>query len=227
MKTFLLFIPALLIFVGCSRPCPRDIKIGEVYFSPATLALLPESNPPSRMEFQNMNGDVLVFNNQQKTWINKYQIPVETLCERGEFLDKTTQTRYFEAPALYAYFTTDDQQYTLQYDYGIINTGMYGSEKDTVLHEQMTVSGQKTGTPAYVGGVIYLSHLRGNEAKIPAFVTMGENARLLADTLIGGRTLYNVFTPSKLTETHLRVFYSAKNGIEAFTLSNGEVWLRK
>lgn len=173
-----------------------------------------------------MKGNTLKFVSETNYWKRITQINVETGCSGDPSHQVRPQYLYFDAPLCFATYLTDDKQYWLSYEYRLVNSGLYGKVEDTLFHEQLFAFGYKEGKP-FDTSLLLLTSLRGNESRLPYSVQLSENVRFLSDTIIGNKTLYNVYTQRTTIEEYFRIFFSAKNGIEAFTLANGEIWLRK
>ncbi|MBK8621228.1 MAG: hypothetical protein IPN79_05565 [Saprospiraceae bacterium] len=227
MKIYIYFVVIAISF-SCARPCPKDIKLDEVFFTQKTSeGYLPKEDPKDVLIFQNSSGVELRFTNQNPKWNTTYRIEVETLCERGDFLDRTTQTKYIDAPGHHAYYVSTDQMYTLAIDASVQNAGQYGNVSDTILYDFFSVWGQKIGTPAFTGGASKVTSDRGNGNRLPEFVFANDNMVMIADTTIEGRSFKNIFTHPYSDILNYRIFYSREKGIEAFLLNNGEFWFLK
>jgi hypothetical protein len=220
-----------LLLQFCARPCPKDIKIGTLDFSGSTEAWLPANQQVESMTFKNTAGTTLTFTNANTGWKNKRtQLPIETLCERGDYLDKTTQISYYDVEAVNLYYQAPNNTsptHTLEVSARFSNAGPYGVRSDTAFYESVSVSGQFLGTTPRVGGISLLSNERGNSAKIPQFEYQGQRFRMIADTTVGGRNLKDVWTNAgtEATQTFF-VFYTKLKGVEAFVYDS-EVWLRE
>ncbi|MBK7524860.1 MAG: hypothetical protein IPI53_12085 [Saprospiraceae bacterium] len=221
---FFIFITWL---ISCARPCPKDIQVDEVFFQKSTSDLLPQGSVTTPIIFENATGDNLILKNQSSVWPSHYQIDVATLCERGDFLDKTVQTEYIKAPGYNMSYVSDDHQINLNMSFYIYNASSVQALKDTVLYEECSVWGQKSGEPVYTGGLSVITSTRGNDEKIPQYILNNQNVRFIPDTLINGKVLQNVYTNYLIQNKNMSVFYTVKNGIEGFAFSNGETWLRK
>lgn len=227
MEKIFLLTAIILLCVSCDKPCPRSIKIGEVFFSEPTMVLLPENEPTRSLIFENEAGENLVFSNQNQVWQNVFQIDVETICEEGEFPGKNIQTHYFSAPVFQAIYKTADQEYSLNLQFVMRNVGVYGNKNDTILYEEFSVWGQKYGSDPFIGGFTLLTDTRGNDLKIPDEIQNNQNWRFLGDTILNNKPLYSLYTNVVTQTRNLYIFYRVQNGLEAFTLTNGEVWTRK
>ena len=216
-----------LLFIQCARPCPKDIEIGAIMIGDKTKAFLPASQETKTMTFKNSDGTQLVF---QSTFFNgnhTYNLPVETLCERGEFLDKTSQTVFFVVQSKRWEYETSDKNYTLSVDLDLDAIGQYGDRKDTVFYEKVAVWGQKINNPTRVGRIAILSDERGNSAKITDLQRQNANLyQIITDTTLNGRQIKNAYVPVNNGSQSLFIFYTKANGIEAFT-TDTEVWTRQ
>ncbi len=227
MKIYIFFVLITLAY-SCARPCPKDIKLDEVFLTQQSNSeYLPTEDPKDILIFENSSGQELQFTDQNPKWKTTYRIEVETLCERGDFLDKTTQTKYIDAPGYHAYYVSKDQLYTLAIDASVQNAGQYGNVSDTILYDFFSVWGQKIGTPAFTGGASKVTSDRGNGNRLPEFVFANDNMVMIADTTIEGRSFKNIFTHPQSDILNFRIFYSREKGIEAFLLNNGEFWFLK
>ncbi len=225
----LIFITTVLFAFSssCARRCPDDIDLGNVNLSTASLDFLPASQKTATMTFVNAGGQTLVFNASAGGGESRFPYSVETLCERGDFLDKTVQTADFQAQAFHYDFKTTGNTYTMNIDLMPQNTGTYGSRNDTIFYETFAVWGQKLTDPTRVGSLTVLTHERGNDNKISA--TLRENTnhyQIVADTVLLGRHIQQAFVPANDGKQALFIFYTKTNGIEAFT-TDTEVWVRQ
>ncbi len=177
------------------------------------------------MTFQRTDGQTITLNRHTNT--NSSDMPVETLCERGDYLDKTTQVAKFTASNRYMGFSTPDNSYTLDLRLDISNLGAYGSATDTVLMETFAVWGQKTNAPIRVGTTSIITSERGNANKITnAQREQATDYRVVADTTLNGKQISNAFVTRGDGIHTLYIFYTKTNGIEAFT-SDTETWIRQ
>jgi predicted pyridoxine 5'-phosphate oxidase superfamily flavin-nucleotide-binding protein len=215
-----------VLLAQCARKCPDDINLGDLNLHASTLAFLPDAQKVQKMTFTNTNGQQISFNNVSDGE-KRFQFDIETLCDRGDFLDRTVQTAYFNAQTFHYYYNADNGAYTLAVDVQPNNAGPYGKRQDTLFYESFAAWGQKLTTPVRVGSVSVLSDERGNTAKLSADVrTQNNRYRFLSDTVIGGQVLSNVYLNARDSTQSLFVFYSKARGIEAFT-TDTEVWVRK
>jgi hypothetical protein len=226
---YLAFILASLLLWQCERPCPADINLGDLNLSGSTRAFVPTGQRVDQMTFVNATGQKLTFNNVSgSTQAKRFQLNVETMCQRGDLLDKTAQTAYFNAESIHLYYQSGTPNYTLAVDAQPENAGAYGSKNDTVFYETFAVSGQRIDAPSQVGSLRLLSSERGNSAKIPDQTrTNNMDFRLVGDTTILGKNIKNAWTTSSDGPHTLYVFYTQSTGIEAFTTKNGEQWIRQ
>lgn len=227
MKKHLLFFGlAGVLFTQCARKCPDDINLGDLNLQAATLSFLPDAQKVQKMTFTNTNGQQITFNNVSDGE-KRFQFDIETLCERGDFLDKTVQTAYFNAQTFHYYYNADNGAYTLAVDIQPNNAGNYGKRQDTLFYESFAAWGQKLTTPVRVGVVSVLTDERGNSAKLGVDVWVQHNRhRFVGDTVLGGQNLSQVYVNAKDSTQTLFVFYTKARGIEAFTTET-ETWLRK
>lgn len=226
MKQLLLLFAASLFFTNCARKCPADINLGNLNLQSTTLSYLPQNQKVNSMTFVNAAGQTLVFTNASEGE-SQVHFPVETLCERGDFLDKTVQTSGFTAQTIHYYYATPSQTYTLAIDIMPTNAGSYGSVNDTVYYESIAVWGQKTLAPPRVGALSVLTDERGNSAKITQSIRENTNRfQTVTDTILNGRHIVNALAPVNDGNQTLFVFYTKENGIEAFTTET-EVWTRQ
>lgn len=226
MKQLLLLFAASLFFTNCARKCPADINLGNLNLHNTTLSYLPESQKVNTMTFVNTTGQTLVFTNTSEGE-TRVHFPVETLCERGDFLDKTVQTSGFNAQTIHYYYATPSQTYTLAIDMMPTNAGSYGNVSDTIYYESMAVWGQKILAPTRVGSLSVLTDERGNSAKITQSIRDNTNRfQTIADTTLNGRHIVNALVPVNDGNQTLFVFYTKEKGIEAFTTET-EVWIRQ
>ena len=216
-----------LLFIQCARPCPKDIEIGTITIGSTTNAFLPASQATKTMTFKNSDGTQLVFQSTFANGSHTYNLPVETLCERGDFLDKTSQTVFFVVQSKRWEYETSDKNYTLSVDIDLDQIGQYGDRKDTIFYEKVAVWGQKINNPTRVGRIAILSDERGNSAKITDVQRQNANFyQIIADTTLNGRQIKNAYVPVNDGSQSLFIFYTKANGIEAFT-TDTETWTRE
>ena len=216
-----------LLFIQCARPCPKDIEIGTITIGSTTNAFLPASQATKTMTFKNSDGTQLVFQSTFANGSHTYNLPVETLCERGDFLDKTSQTVFFVVQSKRWEYETSDKNYTLSVDLDLDQIGQYGNRKDTIFYEKVAVWGQKINNPTRVGRIAILSDERGNSAKITDVQRQNANFyQIIADTTLNGRQIKNAYVPVNDGSQSLFIFYTKANGIEAFT-TDTETWTRE
>ena len=225
-QLFAVSITIALFSAHCARPCPKDIELGTLTLDSNSRSFLPVSQEVQTMQFTNAAGAALSFSSTNKG-VSDTEVPVETLCQRGDYLDKTAQvSKYITSTKRWSYATAAND-YTLDIQLDIENLGAYGSPNDTVFIEKFVTWGQKIATPARVGTMSILTSERGNTAKISD--TQRQNYtkfQFVADTVLNGRTITNAYITPKDGNQSLFIFYTKANGIEAFT-TDTEVWLRQ
>jgi hypothetical protein len=228
MRFLLFFVVFSMLLARCAKPCPSDVNLGALNLTPASRAFLPAAQQVETMTFVNTDGAKMNFQNQSGSIGNKpFQLNVETMCQRGDFLDKTAQTAYYNADAYHLYYRSTDQNYTLSIDLMLENAGEYGSRSDTAFYETLGIAGQKLSAPTRVGSLRILSSERGNEAKIGNMIRQNNNEfRIVADTTILGRPLQNLWVAADNGNHPFVIFYSKIRGIEAFTTPEG-AWVRE
>jgi hypothetical protein len=229
MQSFkIVFLLSTLFFFQCARPCPADIKLGELNLSTASKSFFPAALQVQEMTFKNATGEKLTFKNNNPDWNKRTQLDVETLCQRGDFLDRTAQSSFFAGESYHLNFDTPNKDYTIEINLTHSNIGTYGKLADTIFYETFTAYGQRLTAPTQVGGTTVLTSLRGNDAKVtPAFIAGVDNFVFVADTTLLGQAIQNVWVTPKGKNWTLFMFYSKEKGIEGFTTENGEVWLRE
>jgi hypothetical protein len=229
MQSFkIVFLFVAVFFFQCARRCPKDISLGEINLSTATKSFFPPALQVQEMTFKNAANEKLTFKNTDTDWNKRSNRDVETLCERGDFLDKTVQTNYLSSESYHLYFDTPNKDYTIEINIGLSNIGTYGKVADTIFYETFTAYGQRLTAPTQVGGTTVLTSLRGNEDKVtPAFIAGVDNYVFVADTTLLGQPIKNVWVTPIGKNWTLFMFYSKEKGIEGFTTENGEVWLRE
>jgi hypothetical protein len=222
------FLLATFFLFQCARRCPADIKLGEINLLPASKSFLPTALQVEEMTFKNAMNEKLVFKNNNPDWKKRVPQNIETLCERGDYLDKTSQVSYLDGESYHFYYNTPNQDYTIEINLTHSNIGTYGALADTIFYETFTVYGQRITEPTQVGGTTILTSLRGNDAKVtPAFIAGMDNFVFVPDTTLLGQPIQNVWVTPKGKNWTLFMFYSKEKGIEGFTTENGEVWLRE
>ena len=218
---------AVLLFSFCARRCPDDIDLGNVDLQNSSLAFLPASQKTETMTFGNIDGQKLVFKATAGSGESRFPYSVETLCERGDFLDKTVQTANYNAQAFHYDFKTVDNNYTLNIDLMPQSAGTYGNRNDTIFYETFAAWGQKLTEPTRVGSFSILTHERGNEALLSETLRNNTNHyQIIADTVLLGRHIQNAYVPANDGKQALFIFYTKSGGIEAFT-TDAEVWVRE
>jgi hypothetical protein len=216
-----------LLLIGCAVPCPRDEKVGSLKYSSTTIPFVKGGALDKSMSFKEAKGKVLEFKFKLDKIASEVKIPVETLCERGDFLDKTTQIKYFAYEGYLLDYESLDGQYTLNYKVSIDNVGDYGKEADTLLYETVSAYGQKLSLPAEVGNFNFISSLRGNDIRIKAKLTNStDNFTFLGKVTLQGKVFENIYATQENDANTLRLFIQKEKGIVAFTTKSGEVWLR-
>jgi hypothetical protein len=229
MKLRLFYFGLIVLLVRCARPCPADIKLGDLNLSAATRAFVPAGQRVDQLVFTNAAGQKLTFtNNSGSAQAKRFQLNVETLCQRGDFLDKTAQTAYFNAESYHLYYQSGSPNYTLSVGAQPENAGTYGSRSDTVFYEVFSASGQRLDAPTQVGSLRLLPSERGNGAKIPEQTRVNNTEfRFVADTSILGKNIKNTWVTADNGKHSFFIFYTKELGIEAFTTKNGEQWVRQ
>lgn len=213
---------------SCAKRCPADIKISSLNLSSKTTSYLPKTQRVETMDFKDKDGNILTFKNQNPDWAKRSQLDVETLCERGDFLDKTVQTAYFDTEAYHFYYRSTDGIYSIGIDLQLNNDNFTGSRKDTVLYETFAVSMFGTGPKSANGAINILTDSHGNEAKIDAAKQNALNIyRFIADTTLNGQKLKNIYVTPEGQNRNIFLFYSKEKGLEAFVNENNVVWLKK
>ncbi len=219
----------VFIFFGlgsCAVPCPRDKKAGEIALSAEARSFIPLGEHISPLTFVNADGVSKVFVSNPKDVDTKAKIPIEILCERGDFLDKTTQIQYIEVPSVHLFYTDNEQKYTLALDVSIKNIGSK-SLADTVFVDDVSAWVQKLDGPSQNGSMSYCPSVRGRGNNVDVIRYLESvDFRIIADTTILGKRLTNVYTNASPSE-NVRVFLSKGQNIQAFTTKDGEVWVRK
>jgi hypothetical protein len=217
-----------LAFYSCAVPCPRDKKITDINFTAPTRNWLTTVDKLKTMTFVNTEGKSISFVLPVVDMGARDRVAVETLCERGDFLDKTTQVRYYDAQGIHVFAQSDDQRYTLALDARIANYGQYGNPQDTIFVEDINAWAQRIKEPNLNGGVTIVTNARKNESHPSVLPRIAEqNFRILADTIINGRQIKNCITQNLNNNADIHIFYTAANGFEAFTTKDGETWVRK
>ncbi len=222
---FLIAITAL----HCAKPCPVDINLGDLKLDPSSVAFIPTVQQVKTIKFRNGTGQKMEFTNASiGEGLKFFELPVETLCQRGDFVDKTAQTVFFKADQYNIYYQSDNLQYTLSLNLQPENAGEYGLRNDTIFYEVLGMAGQKIPAPAQVGSMHILTSERGNTAKISDNIRQNNNQyELLPDTTILGRNIKNAYVTPKNGQHTLFIFYTKLNGFEAFTTAGGEQWVRE
>jgi hypothetical protein len=226
MKKHTLVLSMLAILAThCARPCPKDQDLGALSLTATGQSFLPTKQDVATMTFQSADGQTLNFNRHTNT--SRSDEPVETLCERGDYLDKTTQVAKFTINNRYMGYTTPDNNYTLDLRLDVDNLGNYGSAADTVFFETFAVWGQRINAPVRVGTTSLIMHERGNSNEITA--TQRQQAtdfRFVADTTLNNKPIKDAYVTRGDGNHTLFIFYTKTNGIEAFT-TDTEVWVRQ
>lgn len=226
MRNIFFAVMTLTFFAKCAIPCPPDKKEGTLNFSADTRSFLPEKQKVNEMTFENTDGRQLVFVNNNPDWNKRAKIGVEILCERGDFLDKTVQSAYYDVESVHLFYvngTSTEQHYNINIDLVFEHIGN-GTKADTAFFETVTVWGQRLLNPIATGGSMLSMNTRGNDSRIPAFHKTNQS-HFVADTIIANRRIQNAFVALD-TVDKFKVFYTKQNGVEAFTTPI-EAWIRK
>lgn len=217
----------LLSILSCAVPCPRDVKEGSIEFSASSKSFLPTAQSLTPITFVNEKGESLVFSAATTQIFDKTQLITEILCERGDFLDKTTQVKYIEAPSSHIWYTTPSGNYTLAIDVVIDGFDSSKTVNDTALVETATVWAQQINK-GQNGSINKVTSYRGNKNNInfDSRFNAFDDYRIIADTTILNVKLKNVIVNRNPSES-MHLYYEEGNGIVAFTTRDGEVWVKK
>jgi hypothetical protein len=230
MMRGILFFSSLTFLVftfGCAKRCPADINLGKLNLSQPTISFLPTTQRTETMQFSDNNGAILTFKNQNPDWAKRTKLDVEVLCDRGDFLDKTTQTAFFNTESYHLYYRSTDEQYSIGIDLQLHNDNFTGARKDTVLYETFAVSMYGVGPKSPNGVISILTDIHGNENKIEkARQDASTIARFVADTTIAGRNLKNVYVTPNGQNRNIFLFYTKAKGLEAFWVDE-KIWFRQ
>jgi hypothetical protein len=222
------FIVCGAILFSCATPCPKDIKAGSVNINSETTSFIPVGDNINPVVFVNKEGKKITFRAYSSDVNSKARIPIETLCSKGEFLDKTEQTRYIEVPSTHLNYNDDEQKYTLALDIGIQSIGTSGKASDTVFVEEAGAWMQKLDGNAQHGSVSLMTSDRGRSGHrdVLSFKNSTNDYRIIPDTTILGKRLTNAYVNVSAFED-MRIFLEKGKNVQAFTTKDGEVWIRK
>ena len=220
---FFSLLLASLLAIQCAKRCPKDINLGDIDLQSTTRSWLPAAQKVNSMTFSRTDGMQQTFTNNS-SGEERFEYAVETLCERGDFLDKTVQTAYFNAQSIHYNYNSGDGKYTLSLDIMPSNAGDYGSRSDTLFYESLAVWGQKISEPSRVGSFTVLTSDRGNTLS-QTLLDNTNHFAMVADTVLNGKVIKNAWVPASDGKQTLFVFYTKENGIEAFT-TDTEIWTR-
>ncbi len=226
MKNTVLSLLCAFLLIKCTIPCPPDKKIGTLNFSDETKTFFPVSQQVNDMVFENIKGEQLIFKNRNPQWNKRGKHDVETLCEKGGFLDNTVQSAYYDTESInlsYINGTNTHQQYNLDIQIGFNHLGN-GSKDENAFFETVNIWGQYLLNPTASGGSYIVTNTRGNDGQIPNFYKY-KRSRMIADTVIINQRIKNAFITPDSTDK-LIIFYTQEKGIEAFTTPQ-EAWVRK
>jgi hypothetical protein len=222
------FLGVLITFLSCAIPCPRDKKIGSIQFSTETSSFIPSASNFNLLTFVNEKGETLTFNTTNSEVVTNQKIPVSTLCERGDFLDKTVQIEYLEAPSVNLFYQSNPEKFTLAIDIVIDGHMPNKGIQDTALIERVTVWAQKIGVDSKSGAISIITSNRGNDKHKDLQNTLNQPLQyaIVKDTTILQRKIINAYyNPSKYEG--ITIYYTKENNIEAFVTDDGEMWVRK
>lgn len=221
------FFVFLLLSIGlsCARPCPTSIKQGEVGFSDATKDFVSIYNSLSFLEFENSHKEILRLNEKISHRWDIGQLPLDVLCERGDFIDKTSQITYLETDQLIRSYASIDDKLEFNVAASIANDNpMQGL--DTILYETFTVWMQDL-TLSASGNCQILTSSRGHEDKLSPYISEEfENFRFVPDTIIDGRHLSDLYINQVKTTSEIIIVYNKLRGVECF-ITSAERWMRK
>lgn len=217
-----------VLLLSCAVPCPKNKKVGSVQFSAETESFVPNSSDFKILTFVNEKGETLTFTTMNSSVKTSRKIPVKTLCERGDFLDKTVQIEYLDAPTVNLFYQTSPEKFTLAIDVAfdghMPNTGI----QDTAFIERVSVWAQKIGVDSKSGIMSVITSTRGNEKHKDLQNTLSQPVQynIVKDTTILNRKIkIAYYNPAQ--SNSINIFFSKENGIEAFSTDDGEVWVRK
>jgi hypothetical protein len=220
-------ILSALSWLSCALPCPKNVKIGEVSFHPETQSFVPKQSNFKPLTFVSNNGKTVTFNTQTEKVLDRSSIQIETLCSRGDFLDKTTQISFVEAPAVNLWYTEPSDQFTLSINISLQNLGQNAG--DTILIENVSVWSQDIQNPRLGSGILSIvTNTRGNDdnESVKNFIS-NNNYRIIADTTIAGRNMKNVYTNRVYDVEGTYIYFTKDKGIEGFANTAGQVFIRK
>lgn len=220
---FILF--ASVFYTSCAIKCPKDVEIGKLNLSASTLAFLPIAQKTQQMTFKNNLDSTLIFNNQNTNQDQRTEMIVEILCERGDFLDKTMQTVFYNTESYHYYYRSTNDLYSIAIDLQFNNNNYTGNRNDTLFYETFAVSSYGTGTKSSNGVVSVLTNMRGNNNSLSEGIVQSTNInRFVADTTFDGHQLSNVWVTPQGYERDIFIYYSQTKGVEAITLDDTTWW---
>lgn len=229
LKILQCFALTLCFFImfGCGSRCPDDVNLGKLYLSSNTKSYLPAKMKVKEFIFEDNTGAQLIFTSQDKNDFSSNKIDVETLCEKGSYLDKVVQTAYYDTEGYHQYFYVNNGNYTLNVDAQLNNAADYGSRTDTVFYDYFAMSIYGTGPKSPNGVLSFMSDQRGNDAKIGESNKNAVNIfRYTQDTTIDNRTLKNIYYTPQGNYRNIFIYYSKERGIEALEIED-KLWWRK
>ncbi len=225
MKTIILFI-SITLLTACARPCPKDIKVGDLAFTNETQEFLSVFRNVSTLEFVNEKKEILSLIERPGHRSDEGAIPIEVLCEAGDFLDKTTQIRFFKTAHFSRSFASTNDDFEVNVTASIDNDNELGG-LDTILYESFTLWGQIISLSG-TGRFSLLSSDRGSNEKLKDFVKLQHsNYLFVADTIIQGTRFLNIFMRKHNNDNStINIIYSKSKGIECI-ITPSDMWLRK
>lgn len=223
-KVYLFAIACGLVLFGCARPCPKDIKEGSVNYSESTSSLIAAIDEGTSLRFENQSGKTKVLNLKYPNIHGFTKIPLEVLCQRGEFLDQSSQIRYLEAPTFYMTFSSADETVEIYFQAHIINDAS-DLNGDTLLYESFAVWIQDINISA-AGSLTYLSNDRGNSVDFSEYAnSFKDGYAFVEDTTISGHHLKDVYYNLDHS-SDIRMFYSKEEGVVCFQTAF-DTWILK
>jgi hypothetical protein len=214
--------------LSCATPCPRDIKVGSIQFDQATTEFIPTSTNFKVLTFTNDKGKILTFTTTASSVVTPSKIPVKVLCQKGDFIDKTSQVEYLDASSVNLWYATVPERYTLAVDIVIDGFNPNTGVLDTAFIEKLTVWGQRVTTPSKVGTMSIVTSSRGNDQhpEIKKILNQPKEYAIIKDTTILNRNMQNVYY-NPASHNGMTIYFTKENGIEAFKTDDNEIWVRK
>jgi len=219
------FLLLLTYLWSCAKPCPADIKVGDLKFSNSTNEFLKVFKDLDIMEFENEKQQTLVLREKISHRLDKSTLPIEVLCERGDFFDKTSQIKYFQTQFFIRSYSTLNDDFEINVNVSINNdNSLMGL--DTLIYESFSIWSQMISISGNGGFDLFPADRGGNDKLGDIVKSVHENHIYVADTTIAGHHFKNVYMNNFDKDAEIIVIYSKSKGIKCI-MTPTDIWMRK